>query len=132
MIVHHQRATNVFHGLLMGHPMPKPIDRTYSRYTREALSLLGRVIRIARIERKLTAMEVATRAGISRSLLQRIEQGDPGTSIGAVFEAAVIVGVPLFEADRDRLATHSAHADAKLALLPQAARARVKVVKDAF
>jgi len=40
--------------------------------------------------------------------------------------------VPLFEAERDRLATLSEHASAKLALLPKAARARAKVVKDAF
>ena len=112
--------------------MPKPSDRTYSRYAREAMSLLGRTIRIARLERKLTTSEVAARAGISRSLLQRIESGDPGTSLGPVFETAAIVGVPLFEAEPDRLAMHSANADAKLALLPQAARARTKAVKDAF
>ena len=112
--------------------MPKPADRSYSRHAREALSLLGRMIRVARLERKLTTTELAARAGISRSLLQRIEQGDPGTSIGAVFETAAILGVPLFEAERDRLATHSAHADAKLALLPKAARANTKEVKDAF
>lgn len=112
--------------------MTKPADRTYSRYAREAMSLLGRMIRIARLERKLTASEVAARAGISRSLLQRIEHGEPGTSLGAVFEAAAIVGVPLFEAERGRLEIHSANADAKLALLPQAARARTRAVKDAF
>jgi transcriptional regulator with XRE-family HTH domain len=112
--------------------MPKPIDRAYSRYAREAMSLLGKTIRIARLERKLTTSELAIRAGISRSLLQRIEQGDPGTSLGAVFETATIVGVPLFEAEPSRLAMHSAHADAKLALLPQAARARRRAVKDAF
>ena len=112
--------------------MTKPVDRTYSRYAREALSLLGRTIRVARLERKLTTTELAARAGISRSLLHRIEHGDPGTSIGAVFETAAILGVPLFEAEPDRLATHSAHADAKLALLPKAARARTKAVKDAF
>lgn len=108
------------------------MGRTYSRHAREAMALLGRMIRIARIERKLIAAEVADRAGISRSLLQRIENGDPGTSLGAVFEAATVVGVPLFEAERDRLATHKAAADAKLALLPQAARPRKRVVKDAF
>lgn len=112
--------------------MPKPTDRSYSRYAREAMSLLGRTIRIARIERKLTTAEVAERAGISRSLLQRIEQGDPGTSLGAVSETATVVGVPLFEAERDRLATHNAAADARLALLPKAARARRREVKDAF
>jgi transcriptional regulator with XRE-family HTH domain len=112
--------------------MPKPVDRTYSRYAREAMTLLGQSIRIARLERKLTTTEVAARAGISRSLLQRIERGDPRSSLGAVFEAATIVGVPLFEAERDRLTTLGAHAETRLALLPRAARARRTVVKDDF
>ena len=112
--------------------MPKKLRPTYSRPAREAMTLLGKMIRIARIERKLTASQVAERANISRSLLQRIEGGEPGSSLGAVFETATIVGVPLFEAERDRLATHIAHAEAKLALLPQAARASKTMVNDAF
>lgn len=112
--------------------MSKPASRPYSRYSREAMELLGRSIRLARIERKLTAQDVATRAGISRSLLQRIENGDPGCAIGAVFEAATIVGVPLFESDRGRLTTRLAHAKEKQALLPQSARPRSNSVKDDF
>ena len=56
--------------------MPKPITRTYSRYTREKFNLLGGLIRASRKERKLTAQELANRAGISRGLLQCIEKGD--------------------------------------------------------
>ena len=112
--------------------MPKPMNRTYSRHAIEAMSLLGKMIRIARLERRLTTTDLAARAGISRSLLQRIEHGDPGSSLGAVFETATIVGVVLFEADRSRLTTHSAHAETKLALLPRAARAPRTEVKDAF
>lgn len=59
----------------------------------EGLALLGQLIRAGRIERKITAQELATRAGISRALLYRVEHGDPQCSIGAVFEAATIVGV---------------------------------------
>lgn len=54
--------------------MPKSITRTYSRYSRDAVALLGGLIRSARKERKLTIQEVAERAGISRGLLQRIEK----------------------------------------------------------
>jgi ribosome-binding protein aMBF1 (putative translation factor) len=61
--------------------------------------LLGALIREARNERKLTAQELADRAGISRGLLQRIEKGNLKCEIGAVFEAATIVGIKLFEAD---------------------------------
>ncbi|BBO81725.1 hypothetical protein DSCO28_22910 [Desulfosarcina ovata subsp. sediminis] len=53
--------------------MPKSIPRTYSRYSRDAVTLLGALIREARKERKLTAQELADRAGISRSMLEGIE-----------------------------------------------------------
>ena len=66
--------------------MPKPVMRPYSRYSRDAVVLLGQLIRRTRIERKLTAAELAERAGLSRGLVQRIEKGDPGCAIGAVFE----------------------------------------------
>ena len=48
--------------------MPKSTTRTYSRYSRDAAALLGALIREARNERKLTAQELADRAGISRGL----------------------------------------------------------------
>jgi transcriptional regulator with XRE-family HTH domain len=113
--------------------MPKLADRAASRYAKEAIALLGNSIRIARIERQLRMDETAERAGISRALLRRIENGDPGTSIGAVFEVAAIVGVPLFEAERSRLGTHLAHQSDKLTLLPGTVRTRrSKAVKDDF
>ena len=81
--------------------MPKIAHRPLSRHARAALTLMGQSIREARISRAMTAAELAERAGMSRALLQRIERGDAGCSIGAVFEAAVICGVPLFEPDLD-------------------------------
>lgn len=72
--------------------MPRIENRTYSRHTREAVTLLGRLIRLARKERRLSAAELAERAGISRGTLQRIEKGDPKVEIGIMFEAATLVG----------------------------------------
>ena len=112
--------------------MARPPQRTYSRLNLEALELLAQMIRAGRIDRKITAREMADRAGISRSLLQRIEEGDPSCSIGTVFEAAVIAGVSLFEADPDRLQTHSAALREKLSLLPQRARKPRRVIQDDF
>lgn len=112
--------------------MPKPLDRPYSRYSRDAAVLLGQLIRRARIERKLTAEEVAERAGMSRGLLRRIEQGDPGCSIGAVFEAAAVTGVKLFDADRGTLAAGISANTAVLTLLPQSVRVSTGAVKDDF
>lgn len=114
--------------------MPKSITRTYSRYTKEALTLLAGLIRAARIERKLSTQSVAERVGISRSMLQRIEKGDPKCEIGAVFEVASIVGVHLFNADltSSKLANNIKRNEEKLTLLPQRARKPKKVVDDDF
>ena len=112
--------------------MPKSITRTYSRYSRDASALLGGLIRTARQERRLTAQEVADRAGISRGLLQRIEKGDLKCEIGAVFEVATIVGVKLFDADEATLVKHLRQTEDKLALLPKSVRKKTKAVHDDF
>ena len=107
-------------------------ERVYSRYTREAASLLARQIRIGRKKRNWTERELAARAGISRATLQKIEKGDLRVAIGLVFEAAVLVGVPLFDEEPGSLAAHIARIDEKLALLPRATRKRGKPVDDDF
>ncbi len=112
--------------------MPKSVTRTYSRYSRDATALLGALIREARKERKLTAQEVADRAGISRGLLQRIEKGDLKCEIGAMFEVATIVGVKLFDADETTLSKHLSQTKDKLALLPKSIRKKSKAVRDDF
>ena len=112
--------------------MPKSITRTYSRYSRDATALLGGLIREARIERKLTAQEVADRAGISRGLLQRIEKGDLKCEIGAVFEVATIVGIKLFDAEVTTLSRHLRQTRDKLALLPKSVRKKSRPVRDDF
>jgi transcriptional regulator with XRE-family HTH domain len=108
------------------------ITRTYSRYGREAVIVLGQLIRINRIERKLSVAQLAERVGVSRDLMQRIEQGDPRCGIGVVFEAAAICGVPLFEEDRSQLTMRVAEQEEKLRLLPKSIRKTKMVVKDDF
>jgi transcriptional regulator with XRE-family HTH domain len=110
----------------------QPKARAYSRYAREAAIMLGQLIRINRIERKLTVEELATRTGVSRDMMRRIEAGDPRCGIGLVFEAATIVGVPLFDEDRSRLSEHRLEQNAKLRLLPKAIRKERTAVKDDF
>lgn len=109
-----------------------PRKRSYSRVTRQALTLLGKLIRIGRSERGLTAQELADRAGISRTTLSSIEKGAPGPEIGLVFEVATLVGVRLFEYDERTLQMHNARLDEKLTLLPQSVRHTVKEVDDDF
>lgn len=112
--------------------MPKPAIRTTSRYAAEAITYLGRFVREARIARKETAQQLAERAGISRGLLQRIERGDPGCSIGAAFEVAALSGIRLFNFDRERLAANNESLARTLTLLPRAARPSKSEVKDDF
>jgi transcriptional regulator with XRE-family HTH domain len=102
-------------------PMPKA-QRPLSPYAADAVALLGQLIRKARIERKLKAVEVTDRVGISRGLLRRIETGDPGCTIGAVFEVATIVGVPLFEADQPALSKAVETNREIMTLLPKSVR----------
>lgn len=112
--------------------MPKSTIRAYSRYCRDAVALLGGMIRTARKERKLTAQNVADRAGISRGLLQRIENGNPKCELGVVFEVAAIVGIKLFDANENTLARYLGETREKLALLPKSIRKKRRVVRDDF
>ena len=114
-------------------PMARLENRAYSRHTREAVTLLGKLIQLARKERRLRAAELAERTGISRGTLRRVEKGDPKVEIGIVFEAATLVGINLFEADNGRLGGKIARADDKLALLPKAIHKPAGgAVNDAF
>jgi transcriptional regulator with XRE-family HTH domain len=112
--------------------MVKPVSRSFSRYSLDALALLGQLVREARLARAMTTTDLASRAGISRALLQRIERGDPGCSIGVVFEVAALSGVPLFDQEQRQLTAHLAMHREKMALLPKAVRTRAKGVKDDF
>jgi transcriptional regulator with XRE-family HTH domain len=116
----------------MSHFMAKPISRPYCEYSLKALELFGQIIREERLVKELTTTELAQRAGISRALLQRIERGDPGCSIGAVFEVAVICGVPLIESDQQQLTTRLMFQREKMRLLPKAVRTPAKEINDDF
>ncbi len=109
-----------------------PRQRSYSRVTRQALTMLGKLIRVARAKRGLTAQELADRAGISRTTLSSIEKGAPGPEIGIVFEVASLVGVRLFDYDERTLEMHNARLDEKLTLLPKSVRHAVREVDDDF
>lgn len=112
--------------------MAKPATRPYSRYTREAATLMGKLIRLGRTEQKMTAQDLADRAGISRGLLQRIEKGDLKCEVGAVFEAAAIVGVKLFDANSMSLESHISRVDNQLSLLPKYVRKKARKLNDEF
>lgn len=108
------------------------LPRSYSPLTKDALHLLGAQIKLARKSSRMSEADLAARAGIARSTLQKIEQGDSGVNIGLVFEAAVIAGAPLFVPGATSLAPQMERASDKLALLPKAIRTRRAKVHDDF
>ena len=111
--------------------MPKK-PHTYSRLTEEAVQLLGSQIKLARKSRRMSERELASRAGIARSTLQKIELGDPTINIGLAFEAATLAGVPLFVADVSTLAPKIDRLTETLTLMPKQIRKKRQEVKDDF
>ncbi|MDR1879986.1 MAG: helix-turn-helix domain-containing protein [Tannerellaceae bacterium] len=57
------------------------------------LEELGEDIKLARLRRKLSAEQVAERAGISRSTLWLIEKGEPGVSMGYYAQVLFVLGL---------------------------------------
>ncbi len=96
--------------------------RSYSRYSLETAALFGKLIRLYRRERKLTAHDLADRAGITRTTLRKIENGDMKCKIGLVFEVATLVGVKLFDAEAGTLGDYTMRIDDRIALLPKTVR----------
>jgi len=54
---------------------------------------LGEDIKLARLRRRLSAAQVAERAGISRSTLWHIEKGMPGVSLGYYAQVLFVLGL---------------------------------------
>jgi len=95
---------------------------TYSPLTVEAAKLLGGNVRLGRRQRRWTVAELAERVGVSEATMLKVEHGDPGVRLGIAFEAAALVGVPLFSEDGSRRALETARIEDRLAVLPQRVR----------
>ena len=66
-------------------PTPLPVKR--------ALAKLGADIKAARLRRRITMTLMAERAFVARSTLQKVEQGDPGVSLGVYATVLFILGL---------------------------------------
>ncbi len=66
-------------------PMPLPVKR--------AMTKLGADIKSARLRRRITTTLMAERAFVARSTLQKVEQGDPGVSLGVYATVLFIQGL---------------------------------------
>lgn len=102
----------------------------YSRTAVEAAVLLGLSVEAARRERRMTIEELAARVGISHMTVRKVERGDLTVGLGAAFETAAVLGVPLFSDDADRRRIARGRLEDRLAALPQ--RPRRPRVSDDF
>lgn len=57
------------------------------------LEQMGENLKLARKRRKLTAIQVAERANISRNTLYLLEKGTPSVSIAALFNVLRVLGL---------------------------------------
>jgi transcriptional regulator with XRE-family HTH domain len=105
-------------------PTRRERPRPHSPYAVEAAQLLGAEIRLARRRRRWTQEELAARAGITARTIYKVEHGDLSVGLGAAFEAAALLGVPLFYAERSRLTADLDRVQARSALLPRPTRPR--------
>jgi transcriptional regulator with XRE-family HTH domain len=103
---------------------------SFSAITTEATRLLGSRIALARRERRWSVQELAERVGVTRVTIHRIEQGDPRVGLGIAFEAAAVLGVPLFDEDPSRRRLEAARTADRLAVLPARVRKPLKVSDD--
>jgi len=85
---------------------------------------------VARRERRWTLQELADRAGATPATIRKVERGDPTVGLGVAFEAAALLGVPLFHQDSERRSLEARRVDDRLAVLPQLVRQPVKVSND--
>jgi transcriptional regulator with XRE-family HTH domain len=106
--------------------------RSYSPYAVDAARLLGAQIRLARRQRRWSQAELAGRVGITPRTVYKVEHGDLSVGLGAAFEAAALLGVTLFHADRSRLTADLDRVEARTALLPRpvGTRSDAQVIDD--
>ncbi len=66
-------------------PLPLPVKR--------ALAKLGQDIRSARLRRRISTITMAERAFITRVTLHKVEQGNPGVSLGIYATVLFVLGL---------------------------------------
>jgi ribosome-binding protein aMBF1 (putative translation factor) len=103
-----------------------------SRATKNTVSYLGNLIRLARKERGFSQTELAERINVSRSLIQRIELGNTKIQIGAIFEACFVLGIPLMGCDKEHINNLSRMLSYINRLLPADIPNKNNVVNDNF
>lgn len=58
-----------------------------------ALPELGKAIRVARIRRRQSAQDFASRLGVTLPTLRKLERGDPGVAVATFVSALWLIGL---------------------------------------
>lgn len=103
-----------------------------SKMTIFTLKTLGGMIRVNRKERNISQDNLAERLNVSRYTIIALEKGDPKVTIGIVFEAAYIVGIPLMAEDDAQLQKLAKTITQFNTILPKRIRKKEKPVDDNF
>lgn len=111
--------------------MPKTSIQT-GTVAKAALSHFAALLRVQRKEKNLTLDELANRLGISTPTVRKMLEGSPSAAIGTYFEAARILGVPLFDPNTDRFAVTASRTAEVDSLLPKRVRTRHQEINDDF
>ena len=72
----------------MGRTRHKPLPSLQRQLTE-----IGENLRLARLRRRLSATQVAERAGIARRTLYEIERGEPAVSFGMYANVLLVLGL---------------------------------------
>ena len=96
--------------------LPLPVGR--------ALARLGADMRDARRRRRIPTATMAERAGISRTTLHKVEQGDPGVSLGVYATVLFVLGLEERIAELADPRNDAVGLDLEAEALPQRIRAR--------
>ena len=96
--------------------LPLPVER--------ALARLGADIRDARRRRRIPTATMAARAGISRTTLHKVEQGDPGVSFGIYATVLFVLGLEERIADLADPRNDTVGLDLEAEALPKRIRSR--------
>ena len=105
-----------FMGASRGRSLPLPVRRVLDR--------MGVDIRDARRRRRIPTATMAERAGISRTTLHKVEQGDPGVSLGTYATVLFVLGLEERIADLADPRNDAVGLDLEAEALPKLIRAR--------
>ena len=101
---------------LRNRALPLPVLRLLTR--------LGADVRDARRRRRIPTATMAERAGISRTTLHKVEQGDPGVSLGVYATVLFVLGLEERIADLADPGNDAVGLDLEAEALPKRIRAR--------